>query len=363
MTNISEKLFSKTNIGNLQLNNRMAVAPMTRVSAQEDGSVGPLMKEYYEGFAKGGFGMIITEGLYTDQLFSQGYFKQPGISTKYQANSWKPIIESVHNHGTAIVAQLMHAGALSQYNSFSQENGAPFAVQPKGQQMTFYYGEGRYKQPKELTKADIKQVINGFVESALLAKSVGFDGIEIHGANGYLLDQFLTDYTNKRPDNYGGELINRLRIYREIAVEIRKAVGTDFIIGVRFSQKKVNDTEYTWPEQERAARQTFELMKQCNVDYIHTTEPQLDAPAFRSSASLSSLAKKYSNLPVIANGGANEPTLVNKVLEDNTADIVSLGRIALANPNWPNKVRQSTSIEEFNFSLLSPIANLENAKR
>ena len=363
MTTANAVLFEPSKIAHTSISNRLAVAPLTRVSAQRDGTVGHLMKEYYENYAKGGFGLIITEGLYTDQLHSQAYLKQPGIATSLQADSWQPIIAAVHSKGAVFIAQLMHAGALSQYNHFSKPSIAPSAVQPIGEQMPAYYGEGDYKIPQAMSEKDIEKVIQGFVDAAIRAKNAGFDGVEIHGANGYLLDQFLTDYTNQRDDSYGGSLTNRLRIYKEILTAVRDSVGDNFIVGVRFSQKKVNDTQYVWPQGAEAAKSIFSMTKECGADYIHTTEPVLTNAAFGEGDSLASLAKKYSGLPIIANGGVNEPQLALDALESGQADFVALGRIALSNQDWPNLVSSAGAIKEFSFSMLSPIANLESAQR
>jgi len=363
MTKSNAVLFQPYNIGKLIIPNRMVVAPMTRVSAQVDGTVEPLMHNYYENYAKGGFGLIVTEGLYTDKLFSQCYFKQPGIATRSQAASWKPIIAAVHAKNSLLIAQLMHAGALSQYNRFAEHTVGPSAIRPIGEQMSSYYGEGAYKVPQAMSEKDITDAVNGFAASALRAQEAGFDGVEIHGANGYLLDQFLTDYSNQRKDSYGGLLVNRLRIFEKIIKAVREAVSADFVVGIRFSQKKVNDTKYLWPEEETGAEYIFSKMQEYQVDYIHTTEPILNESAFNNSPSLASLAKKYSKLPVIANGGVSEPQLAVKVLNAQEADFVSLGKIALSNQDWPNLVNNHQLIKNFNFSLLSPIADLESAER
>ncbi|NRA21448.1 MAG: NADH:flavin oxidoreductase [Oceanospirillaceae bacterium] len=363
MTTINAILFKPSKIANTVINNRLAVAPMTRVSAEPDGKVGPLMKGYYENYAIGGFGLIITEGLYTDQLHSQAYLNQPGIATPAQADSWKPIIAAVHHQGAVLIAQLMHAGALSQYNHFSKPSIAPSAVQPKGEQMPAYHGEGAYKLPQAMTEQNIEEAVQGFVDAALRAKKAGFAGVEIHGANGYLLDQFLTEYTNQREDSYGGSLDNRLRIYQQILTAVRESVGESFIVGVRFSQKKVNDSQYVWAGGEEAAKSTFAMIKECGADYIHTTEPLLNNAAFGEGESLASLAKKYSGLPIIANGGVSDPQLATDVLESGQADFVALGTIALSNQDWPNLVKNSSIIKGFNFSMLSPLADLENAQR
>ncbi|WP_261844993.1 NADH:flavin oxidoreductase [Aliamphritea ceti] len=359
MSILTESLFQPGLLAGVHIKNRLAVAPMTRVSALEDGCVGPLMTEYYQSYAEGGFGLIITEGLYTDKAFSQCYYRQPGISDAEQAMSWQPIIRGVNKTGAKIIAQLMHAGGLSQFNGFKGHSAAPSAVRPLGQQMPFYYGEGLYSIPEAMTVMDIESAIEGFVEAALRAKEAGFDGVELHGANGYLLDQFLTTYTNQRNDEFGGNLENRLRIFQQLILSVRRAVGSAFILGVRFSQTKVNDTEYRWSEGAAAAEKTFRLVAECGVDYIHTTEPDMCEPAFEGSDSLAALARRYSGLPVIANGGVQQPEGAAKMLNSDQADFISLGKAALVNPDWPNRVSKTGQLREFDFAMLSPLANLQ----
>lgn len=354
-------VFSNKKIGNINLKNRLAVAPMTRVSANENGTTGALMTEYYQSFAQGGFGLIITEGLYTDKHYSQCYKFQPGLTDEAQVKSWQVITDAVHKSDGVIIAQLMHAGALSQYNKYTGQGAAPSSVKPLGKEMTFYYGEGDYSIPKVMSKEDIKNVVKGFVNAAILAKRAGFDGVEIHGANGYLLDQFITVYTNERTDEYGGTLINRLRIYQKVICSVREAVGDDFIIGIRFSQSKVNDSLYKWPGKEADAKITFESVKRFGVDYIHTTEYVAKDPAFEDSLSLAAFAKEYGKVPVIANGSVNNEADASLLINSNQADVISLGKIALANQNWPNVVQDKQKLHEFSFEMFNPIADLKTA--
>lgn len=361
MNSNNQSIFTQHKIGQLPLKNRLAVAPMTRVSAHEDGRVGPLMKDYYQSFAQGGFGLIITEGLYLDKHYSQGYKFQPGLADEAQAASWKPIIEAVHDSGSLIIAQLMHAGALSQYNKYSQDTAGPSAVKPLGQEMSFYYRKGDFSTPKAMSTEDIKIAINGFVNAAKLAKQAGFDGVEIHGANGYLLDQFITVHTNERTDEYGGDLVNRFRIYEEVITAIRKAVGDDFTVGIRFSQGKVNDFEYKWPGKSDDAKYTFESASKLGVDYIHTTEFIAKEPAFEQGLSLAELAKIHGGLPVIANGSIANESDALQLIDSNQADVVSVGKMALANPDWPHVIKNKQQLKEFNFSMFDPIADLKTA--
>ena len=147
-------LFQPLEIGTLHLQNRIAVAPMTRVSADAEGHATAAMAAYYTAFARGGFGLVITEGIYTDHAWSQGYLYQPGLVTSQQRDAWRSVVKRVHDEGGRIFAQLMHAGALSQGNRFRRDTRGPSALRPIGQQMTFYRGEGPYRVPQAMTEAD-----------------------------------------------------------------------------------------------------------------------------------------------------------------------------------------------------------------
>ncbi|EGA91263.1 putative NADH-dependent flavin oxidoreductase [Planococcus donghaensis MPA1U2] len=356
-----QTLFSELKIGNVTLDSRAALAPMTRTSATETGLATEDMAQYYANFAKGGFSLIITEGTYTDKLYSQGYFNQPGIATPDQTEAWKPVVQAVHKQGSKIFLQLMHAGALSQGNRFKEDTMAPSAVKPKGEQLAFYGGSGEFSMPKEMTKEDISQLITSFVSSAKNAKEAGFDGVEIHGANGYILDQFLTDYTNHRTDEYGGSTENRLRLIIEVIEAVRDTVGSDFPVGIRIAQAKVNDADYKWANGIDDAKLIFSRIGQAGVDYIHTSEPNATEAAFPESPStLVELAKKYGNTVAIANGALENPQLVESLLSKGKADLVTIGKGALANQDWPNKILSGQELEVFDFQkTLLPKATLK----
>jgi 2,4-dienoyl-CoA reductase-like NADH-dependent reductase (Old Yellow Enzyme family) len=219
-------LFTSIGIGDVSCKNRLAVAPMSRITATEDGQATETMSRYYERFSRGGFGMIITEGIYTDQAFAQAYHHQPGITDEAQAQSWKPVVVGIKAHGALAVAQMMHAGAASQGNRYMSRTAGPTAVQPKGKPMSFYYGKEAFAQPIAMTEEQIADAISGFSSSAARAiESSGFDAIEIHGANGYLLDQFLTNYTNQRSDHWGGSTEGRLRLTLAVIKAVKDSVG------------------------------------------------------------------------------------------------------------------------------------------
>jgi 2,4-dienoyl-CoA reductase-like NADH-dependent reductase (Old Yellow Enzyme family) len=356
---MNEHLYSSIQIGKLTLSNRLAVAPMTRISATDDGLVTDDMIRYYERYARGGYGLIFTEGTYTDSSYSQGYLHQPGIASDSQAESWRPVVTAVHEQGSKIILQLMHAGALSQGNNWREGAVAPSAVAPRGEQMAFYRGEGPYETPREMTRDEIAEVVRTFTDAAVRARNLGFDGIEVHGANGYLLDQFLTDYTNRRTDEYGGSTEHRVRLTAEILASIRKAVGEDYTVGIRISQAKVNDYDHKWANGEDDARVIFGALAQAGADYIHTAEYDATAPAFGEGESLAALAGKFSGLPVIANGNLGEATKAHALIASEEAEVVALGKSALANPDWPERVRARDELQEFDPQLLQPLAHIK----
>ena len=353
-------------LGRLALKNRIAVAPMTRISATEDGHATENMVRYYQGFAAGGFGLVITEGVYPDLAHSQGYLYQPGIGDEAQAQSWKPVAEAVHGAGAKIIMQLMHAGALSQGNHWARETVAPSAVQPKGEQLGFYRGQGPYPMPREITEQEIAGVIQAFAAAALRARKAGFDGVEVHGANGYLLDQFLTDYANGRKDRYGGSTENRVRLLVEVVEAVRAAVGPDFLVGIRISQGKVNDYHHKWANGQQDAEIIFSRVAAAGADYIHTTEFDAQASAFGEANSdgdtLAGYAKRFGKLPVIANGQLGTPDAADAVLARGGADIVALGKSALANRDWPRRAVDGVAFEELDAGLLQPLAHIKSSE-
>ncbi|GLB67176.1 NADH:flavin oxidoreductase [Arthrobacter mangrovi] len=354
-------LWNPVRIGSTEITNRIALAPMTRISATENGHATERMASYYEAYARGGFGLLITEGIYPDTAYSQGYLFQPGIATPEQARSWAKIVEVVHAAGAKIFAQLMHAGGQAQGNAFVDSSVGPSAIAPKGEQLAFYRGEGPYSVPSEITPDQMDEVRRGFVAAALRAKHAGFDGIEIHGANGYLIDQFLTDYLNKRTDNYGGSSENRVRFAAEICRAVRDAVGSDMTVGIRISQAKVSDNEHKWGGGEEEAKTIFSSLGATGIDYIHTTEYRATAPAFNDTgASLATLAKRHSGVAVIANGNLDHPETAASLIGDGAADVIALGKAALANRNWPHRVRNNLDLDELDGSLFAPVADVKD---
>ena len=353
-------LFQPTQIGPLTLKNRLAVAPMTRVSATEDGCATPEMAAYYGKFARGGFAAIITEATYVDQQYSQGYHYQPGLANDAQRDAWKAVVDEIHAGGALAIMQFVHAGALNQGRNSGYPEGsiAPSAVKPKGTKLTFYRGEGEYDVPREITVDEMIAVKDAFTAASIRAMEAGFDAIEMHGANGYLLDQFWTAYTNQRTDEYGGSARNRIRFDEEIIKAAIAATQGRIPVGLRLSQSKVNDFEYQWAGGEQDAADIFPVLDEAGVAFIHITEHDATAEVFGSGHSLAGLAKKHSQRPVIVNGGLGDPATAAGVIEHGDADVIAQGKSALANPDWPNKVQAGDELAEFDFAMFSPLADL-----
>ncbi|MNX29066.1 NADH oxidase [compost metagenome] len=358
-------LFTPLRVGKeLTLSNRLAVAPMTRVSATADGHATKQMADYYGAFAAGGFGLVITEGIYTDKAHAQGYLFQPGLADDAQRDAWRTVVDRVHAHGGRIVAQLMHAGALSQGNPHRITTKGPSAVLPAGQQMAFYRGAGPYRMPEAMSADDIAEAVEAFAQAARRAQEAGFDGVEIHGANGYLLDQFLTAHTNLREDRYGGSLDNRLRLTVDVIQAVRQATAERFVVGVRCSQGKVNDFTHKWAGGEADAARIFGMLGALPIDYLHTTEFEAWRPAFgEHGPSLAALARRHVSVPVLANGSLHDAMQAEGMMARQEADFVSLGRGALTHADWPARLRAGEQQETFDRGLLTPIADLANAIR
>ncbi|HEV7306432.1 NADH:flavin oxidoreductase [Ensifer sp.] len=357
-------VFTGTSLKGLDFANRLSVAPMTRISASPRGVPGDRMLAYYTRYARGGFSLITTEGIYTDKAYSQTYKGQPGLTGREQADAWRRVTDAVHAAGGRIFAQLMHGGALSQHNPHRADTVGPSAVRPKGSQMAGYHGEGPYALPREITDVEITEAIDGFAGAARLAIEVaGFDGIEIHGANGYLLDQFFTDFSNRRTDRWGGDILQRFSLSLEVLNAVRAAIGPGVPLGLRLSQGKVNDFRHKWAEREQGAERVFAALAASPADFVHVTEFEAWQPAFEGgSASLVDIARRHAPaLFLIANGSLHDPARAEQVM-DAGADMIALGRGALVNPDWPRLVSGHSALRPFELPFLAPISDIKDSE-
>lgn len=350
MTN--DTLFEPFNLKELSLDNRVGLAPMTRTSATEEGQPTEEMARYYASFARGGFSFLVSEGIYPDTAHSQGYPNQPGLATDVQADAWEEVVDAVHDEGGVFFAQLMHAGAQAQGNSYVEDTVAPSPYQPPGEMAEVYGGSGAYQTAIELDEGGLTEVKNGFVKSAERAVRAGFDGVEIHAANGYLLHEFIDPLVNERDDEYGGSPEARARFPAEIIAAIQETTPEDVVVGVRTSQGAVTDEERTWPDKEDTAKAVFESFTSAGADYIHVTEPEVTEPAFGESGhTLTKLADQYSETAIITNGGLGDPEKARTALADG-ADLVTQATAALANHDWPKRVREGEELADLDPSVI-----------
>ncbi|PRY08944.1 NADH:flavin oxidoreductase [Kineococcus rhizosphaerae] len=360
--NPTDVFFEKYDLNGLTLPNRLAVAPMTRVSANADGTVTERVANYYERWARGGFGLVITEGSFTDSEFSQTYLHQAGLARPEHARAWSTVVERLHDGGSLVFAQLQHGGGQSQGNAHRDGTVGPSAIAPRGEQLGMYRGSGPYRTPRELTHAELRDVRAGFVQSAKNAVDAGFDGVEVHGANGYLLDEFITDYLNERTDEYGGDVAGRIRFAVEVCQDVIDAVGSQITVGIRISQGKVSDNHHKWAGAEQEAAQIFVALRESGVDYVHTTEYRASAPLnSEGTKTLARVAKDHFGRTVIANGGMEVVADSRELLTTGAADVVAIGKAALADPSWPQTLRAGGDTNlPLPDGLLGPLADVKD---
>jgi len=260
-------LFSPVKLGGIALSNRIVMAPLTRNRAGEGGVPQEINVKYYEQRASAG--LIITEATPISPM-GHGYPLLPGIYTDAQIAGWKKVTDAVHAKGGKIVIQLWHVGRISHPSLLNGETPvAPSAIKPAGKAFTFQ-GLVDYVEPRALDASELPGIVADYVQAAKNALQAGFDGVEIHSANGYLLDQFLRDGSNKRTDNYGGSIENRARLLMEVTKAVVSAIGADKV-GLRLSPvNPFNDMKDSNPQ--AVFNYVTEQLNQFNLAYLHVVE-------------------------------------------------------------------------------------------
>jgi N-ethylmaleimide reductase len=331
-------LFSPIRVGPLALSHRVVMAPLTRLRSKIPGDIPvDLMTEYYGQRASEG-GLIISEGA-TVSIGGRGYLGAPGIYCEEQVNGWRRVTEAVHAKGGYIFLQLWHVGRVSHVELTNSELPiAPSVVPFEGIVVT---GDGvvQASPHRALKIEEIPSLVNDFRNAALNAKSAGFDGVEIHGANGYILDQFLQDSTNKRTDAYGGRIENRARLLFEV-LDVTAAVWGEDRVGVRLSPNSTYNAMFD-SNPEATFGYVAERLNRYALAYLHVIEPRVkgietigeDQPAVASA----SLRKIYAG-NIIAAGGF-DPESAEAIIESGDADMVAFGRYFISNPDLPKRIR------------------------
>jgi 2,4-dienoyl-CoA reductase-like NADH-dependent reductase (Old Yellow Enzyme family) len=361
MTDPVKALFQPFTLGNLQLSSRVVMAPMTR-SFSPGGVPNSKVIEYYRRRAAAGVGLIVTEGTTVGHKAANGYPHVPRFYGEDALAGWQKVVEAVHAEGGKIVPQLWHVGNVRKLGT------EPDASVP---------GYGPSEKVKEgnvvvhgMTQDDIKEVIAAFAQAAKDAQAIGMDGVEIHGAHGYLVDQFFWAGSNQRTDEYGGDLAQRSRFAIELIQAVRAAVGPDFPIIFRFSQWKQQDYSARLVETADALEAFLKPLADAGVDIFHCSTRRFWEPEFEGSElNLAGWTRKLTGKPTITVGSVGldgeflqfmvntdkvaEPASLENLLErlnKQEFDLVAVGRALLVDPDWAVKVRDGREQDILPFS-------------
>lgn len=344
-------LYQPWPFGRTKLRNRIVMAPMTRnrsPAGVPSGAVAP----YYARRASGGAGLIITEGTYIDHPAANGYRDVPAFHGAQALAGWQRIVRQVHAQGAAIVPQLWHVGSVRRpgMEPLQQYGGVgPTDIDENGVRVVM-----------ALDRKGIAEVAASYARAACTARELGFDGVEIHGAHGYLLDQFLWAHSNQRKDGYGGDFAGRVRFACEVIGTMRAAVPSDFPICFRFSQWKMTDYGARIATSPAELEQLLAPLAAAGVDYFHASTRRFWEPAFEGSPrTLAGWARRVTGKPVIAVGsvglmqqhetrrlrtrdnigsGVSDLERLAQCMEGEEFDLVAVGRGMIADPEWANKV-------------------------
>jgi N-ethylmaleimide reductase len=329
----TQSLLQPIQMGAWKLRNRIVMAPMTRTFADvQTGVVGHDVVEYYRKRAADGVGLIITEGIVISPR-AKGTKGVPGLYTEEQIEGWKKVTDAVHQEGGVIIAQIWHVGRLTHHEiAGGHMPQAPSALRASGHVHRF----GKpYDIPEEMSLADIQEVIQQYAAAARNAMLAGFDGVEIHGAHGYLIDQFNSDVSNQRQDRYGGDLSQRLTFMKEVAQAVITEVGTERTI-MRFSALKDDIREYMWEDPESAVQTFVEAFKEAGLTMLHPSTMDF-SQGITDGKTLHELVRKYWDGMIVGVGNFNRETAAQAV-QQGTIDVAAFGRPFLANPDLVSRL-------------------------
>lgn len=345
-------LFQPYSIKSLQMKNRVAMAPMTR-NFSPNGIPGDNVAGYYGRRAEGEVGLLITEGTTINHPGADGYPNVPMMHGEAALAGWKRAVDAVHAAGGQIIPQLWHVGSVRQ-PGVGPVPDAP-AYSPSG-----LFAPGK-PNGVAMTREDIAEVVQAFADAARDARAVGFDGVEIHGAHGYLIDQFFWEGTNQRDDEYGGSLENRSRFAVEIVRAVRAAVGEDFAIVFRFSQWKQQDYDARMVNTPEELARFLQPLVEAGVDVFHASNRRFWIPEFDGfNLNLAGWTKKLTGKPTMSVGSvgltedfisgtfqskqaevaqAGIDELVQR-MQDDEFDLIAVGRALLQDPQWLVKLKE-----------------------
>lgn len=332
-------LFSPVKLGSIALSNRMVMAPLTRNRSSMEGVPQDINVTYYEQRASAG--LIITEATPISPM-GHGYPLLPGIYTEAQVAGWKKVTDAVHAKGGKIVIQLWHVGRISHPSLLNGATPvAPSAVKPAGKAFTFE-GLVDYVEPRALDASELPGIVADYVHATQCALKAGFDGVEIHSANGYLLDQFLRDGSNKRTDIYGGSIENRARLLMEVTKAVVAVAGSDKV-GVRLSPvNPFNDMHDSHPQ--AVFNYVTEQLNLFNLAYLHVVEGGLHGGGNADPFDFSAM-RKLCKSPYMANLSYDKAR-GNAAIASGYADAVAYGVPFIANPDLVERFRKDAPLNE-----------------
>lgn len=321
-------------VGNLTLSNRLVMPPMATSKAEADGKISKDILEYYDEKSRGGYlSLIIIEHSFINQQ-GKASNQQLSVSDNNDVKGLKELSDIIHNNGSKAVMQINHAGSAAKSEVTGTDAVGPSAVLNPRSGIV----------PVELTQAGIEEVINAFKDAAVRVKEAGFDGVEIHSAHGYLLNQFFSPLTNKRKDQYGGDVYNRIRIHLQIIKAVREVVGEEFLILLRLGASDYTEGGSTIEDSKIAAKE-FEKAGVGILD-ISGGFNGFTVPGFVGRAYFELLTKAIKEvvaIPVILTGGITEAQVAEELLVDETADLIGVGRAIYADSKWAKKAIESLS--------------------
>ncbi|NUR44652.1 MAG: alkene reductase [Sphingomonas sp.] len=333
-------LFEPLKLGSIELPNRILMAPLTRARAGRDGVPNELMAAYYA--QRSGAGLIISEatGISREGL---GWPDAPGLWSGAQVEGWRQVTNAVHHHGGRIVAQLWHMGRLVHPAVSGMEAVSSSAV-PAPDYAHTYEGKKPYIEPRAATENDIERIVTDYAAAGRNAMAAGFDGVQVHGANGYLVDQFLRDGANFRTDHYGGAISNRLRFMTEVLEAVGAEIGMDKV-GIRFSPNIYSQgVEDTYPEQLFVA--VAQRLEELGVPWIELREPKRPTSAGAiPTKPVSPLMRRHYSGRIVINSDYDWLDARERVCAGH-ADGVSIGRLFIANPDLVKRLAVGAPLNE-----------------
>lgn len=344
-----KNLLSPIEKNGLKLKNKVVMAPMTRSRATGDHIPTDIMAPYYAGRASAG--LIVTEGV-APSANGVGYARIPGIYNAEQVSAWKPVTDAVHAAGGRIFVQLMHTGRVSHPGNMPPEAVVlgPSAIPPSNTKM-YVDGQGMLDipTPKEMTGEDIAEAVNEYVVAARNAVEAGFDGIELHAANGYLLEQFLNPHANQRDDEYGGSKENRSRMVLEVVRRTVAEIGAEKV-GIRFSPNGSFNDVAPFEDQKETFDYLAEQLDETGLAYIHLVDHGSMGATPLPEDIRESIREKYRGNLILS--GGYDPARAETDLQGGKGDLVAFGRPFIANPDLIDRWQQGAEMNEARMDLL-----------